>query len=157
LGLALDPVEEPKSEPERHLRVVDVSERSPAQRRRRARALLVGGASLALGIAFALVYLHVVLAQRQFKLDNLNSQVQQQQLTYQKLRLQVAEMGSPQNIIKTAEGQLGMIQPQSVNWLTPSTTVAQASAAPGRSEGANTAPAGDANWPAIKSQLAGSP
>jgi hypothetical protein len=101
--------------------------------------------------------LHVVLAQRQFRLDSLNTQVQQEQLAYQKLRLQVAEQSSPQNIIKTAEGQLGMVQPPSVNWITSSTTVAPASTSPGHSSGANTAPAGDANWPAIKSQLAGSP
>jgi cell division protein FtsL len=157
LGLAPEPVEEQVPEAERHLRLVGASERTPAQRRRRARAVLVGSGVLALGIAFALVYLHVVLAQRQFRLDTLNTQVQQEQLTYQKLRLQVAEEGSPQNIIKTAEGQLGMVQPQSVNWLTPSTTVAPASASTSRPAGANTAPAGDANWPAIKSQLAGSP
>jgi cell division protein FtsL len=151
LGLAPEPV----AEPERHLRVVEVAERTPAQRRRRARALLGGSALLAVGVAFALVYLHVVLAQRQFRLDNLNAQVQQEQLSYQKLRLQVAEMGSPQNIIKTAEGHLGMIQPASVNWITSSTTVAPASAAHGGTD--TNAPAGDANWPAIKSQLAGSP
>jgi cell division protein FtsL len=157
LGLAPEPVEEQATQPDRHLRLVDASELSPAQRRRRTRALLVGAALLAVGVAFSLVYLHVVLAQRQFRLDSLNTQVQQEQLTYQKLRLQVAEDGSPQNIIKTAEGQLGMVQPQSVNWLTPGTTVAPASDPPGQSAGGNTAPAGDANWPAIKSQLAGSP
>jgi len=155
--VAPEPAEEQVTEPERHLRVVDVSERTPAQRRRRARALLGGGALLAVGIAFALVYLHVVLAQRQFRLDSLNNQLQQEQLSYQKLRLQVAEEGSPQNIIKTAEGQLGMIQPPSVNWLTSGTTVAPASASSGQASGTSTAPAGDANWPSIKSQLAGSP
>jgi len=153
---AAEPVVPP---PGRHLRVVDQSEPTPAQRRRRARAVLLTGALLTLGVAFTLVYLHVLLAQRQFSLDNLNAQVQQEQLTYQKLRLQTAQLGSPQNIISTAEGKLGMTQPASVTYLSPSTTTAASgSAGPAIAGGrAGQAPAGDANWPAIKSQLAGSP
>ena len=73
---------------------------------------------LALVVAFGLVYLHVVLAQRQFRLDQLNAGVQQDQLSYQKLRLQVAELASPQQIISTAEGKLGMVQPGSITYLT---------------------------------------
>lgn len=144
-----------------HLRVVGPGELTPVQRRRRARAILVGSAMVALAIAFALVYFHVILAQRQFKVDDLNNRVQQQQLTYQKLRLQVAELGSPQNIISTAEGRLAMVQPASVTYLTPSTTIGSSgsSAGTGKASASSTSqgPAGDANWPAIKSQLAGSP
>ena len=55
--------------------------------------------------------MHVVLAQRQFRLDQLNSQVQQDQVTYEDLRLQMPELGSPQHIISMAEGQLGMVEP----------------------------------------------
>ena len=64
-----------------------------------------------MAVAFGLVYLHVVLAQRQFALDRLTSKVQAEQATYQNLRLQVAQLGSPAQIISTAEGQLGMRQP----------------------------------------------
>lgn len=142
-----------------HLRVVDRTERTPAQRRRRTRLTIVGSTAVALIIALALVYLHVLLAQRQFSLDNLNARVQQEQATYQKLRLQVAELGSPENIISTAEGRLGMVQPAQVTYLSPSTTMdvpasgdqATLSQIPGQ------APQGDAAWPLIKSQLAGSP
>ena len=83
------------------------------------------------------------------------AQVQQEQLAYQKLRLQTAQLGSPQNIISTAEGQLGMTQPASVTYLSPSTTTAASSSSrtATASGGTSQAPAGDANWPAIKSQL----
>lgn len=161
LGLNADPAPTPEAPAHKHLRVVAPGELSPAQRRRRARALLIGSAMVALAVAFALVYFHVVLAQRQFRVDNLNNQLQQQQLTYQKLRLQVAELGSPQNIISTAEGKLGMHQPNSVTYLSPSTTIGSGgSSGRGSTAGAtktSQGPAGDANWPAIKSQLAGSP
>jgi cell division protein FtsL len=154
----------------RHLRVVEPRKLTAAERRRRARMLLAGGVSVFVMVVFGLVYTHVVLAQRQFTIDRLNSKVQAEQAQYQNLRLQVAELGSPQNIIATAEGQLGMVQPASVTYLTPNQTVSGssngsgasgASGAPGASSGqASTsaqAPAGDADWPQIKSQLAGSP
>lgn len=142
----------------RHLRVVEAPTLTPAERRRRARLLLTGGVGLALAVVFGLVYMHVVLAQRQFAIDHLNTQVAKEQASYQSLRLQVAQLGSPQNIISTAEGQLGMVQPGSVTYLTPSTRVGAAAPAGTAAQGApGQAPAGDADWPQIKSQLAGSP
>ena len=128
---------------------------------------------LALVVAFGLVYLHVVLAQRQFSLDQLNAGVQQDQLSYQKLRLQVAELASPQQIISTAEGKLGMVQPGSITYLTApvqataaagsvqvsggSTLVMPGSTASASPSTKTQAPEGVADWPSIKSQLAGSP
>jgi cell division protein FtsL len=160
-----DPLE--GDEGQHHLRVVEKPARSPAQRRRLARAILLGAVGLAVSVAFALVYLHVVLAQRQFKLDRLTTQVQQEQSTYQKLRLQVAELNSPQHIIATAEGQLGMVQPSGVTYLTPAPGAVGQSGVSSGSEPSLTqsdpsspgtaAPQGDADWPRIKSQLAGSP
>jgi cell division protein FtsL len=145
---------------DRHLRVVPLPAMTPAQRRRRARALLLAGVGLVMAVAFGLVYLHVVLAQRQFALDRLASKVQTDRATYERLRVQVAQLGSPANIISTAEGRLGMHQPASVTYLTPAVTVPgsggptnSASAAPGAAQ----APAGDADWPKIKALLAGSP
>jgi cell division protein FtsL len=161
------PLEGDGPEGRRHLRVVEKPVRSPAQRRRLARAVLLSGVGLAVSVAFALVYLHVVLAQRQFKLDGLTSRVQQEQVSYQKLRLQVAELNSPQHIIATAEGKLGMVQPSGVTYLTPPAgAVSRSGAAAGSepsltqsdpSSAATGALEGDADWPRIKSQLAGSP
>jgi len=109
--------------------------------------------------------LHVVLAQRQFRLDSLNSQVQQEQASYQKLRLQVADLNSPQHIISTAEGDLGMVQPAKVTYLPSSATgvstsdtgFASSITEADPSSPSTQAPPGDADWPLIKSQLAGSP
>jgi cell division protein FtsL len=140
----------------RHLRVVEPRQLTMAERRRRTRLLLEGGVAVAVVVVFGLVYLHVVLAQRQFALDHMTAQVQQEQARYQSLRLEVAQIGSPQNIIATAEGQLGMVQPASVTYLTPAHEIG-APASTSASKGTGTAPAGDANWPQIKSQLAGSP
>src|SRR5215469_3061661 len=53
------PLEGGGPEGRRHLRVVEKPVRSPAQRRRLARAILLGGVGLAVCVGFALVYLHV--------------------------------------------------------------------------------------------------
>jgi hypothetical protein len=142
----------------RHLTVVQERGLSPAQRRRRARAALIAGVGAATMIGLALVYFHVVLAQRQFAIDHMDQQLQQAQSTYQQRRLEVAQLSSPGHIISTAEGQLGMIQPNKVTYLTPSST-SPPSSGTGLSDGATSgqAPAGNADWPHIKSQLAGIP
>lgn len=167
-ALRVEPLPEEKVRP-RHLRVVPPGSRSAAQRRRRARAVLIAAIGAASCIAFVLVYLHVVLAQRQFQIDKLNSNVTKAQASYQNLRLQVAQLGSPQQIISTAEGRLGMVQPAKVVYLTPPASTSAGTptaAAPGTDTSAgggasvvspNQAPAGDADWPRIKSQLAGAP
>ena len=156
---------EPRGEPRRHLAVVEDPISRLRSRPLRARLLLVGAAVGAVVIAFSLVYLHVVMAQRQFRLDSLSAQVAKQQASYSQLRLQVAQLESPQQIIATAEGKLGMRQPSNVTYLSPSTPLpaggaatgpARANASPG-AKGTVAAPAGDADWPQIKSQLAGSP
>jgi hypothetical protein len=111
-------------------------------------------------VAFGLVYLHVVLAQRQFALDRLTQKVQTDRSTYERLRVQVAQLGSPVNIISRAEGQFGMRQPASVTYLTPTITVGgstASSSAASSSAGRAQAPAGIDDWPQIKAQLAGSP
>jgi cell division protein FtsL len=109
-----------------------------------------------MAVALGLVYLHVVLAQRQFALDRLTAKVQAERTSYQNLRLKVAELGSPQHIISTAEGQLGMLQPTSVVYVTPTVTIGGA-ARPSAGISGSQVSSGDAGWPQIKSQLAGSP
>jgi cell division protein FtsL len=144
----------------RHLRVVEPRPAlSPAQRRRRARAVLIACVGLGTMVALALVYLHVILAQRQFQLDQMNSTVQKDQTAYQNLRLQVAGLGSPQHIISTAIGQLGMVQPGKVTYLksAPGSPDPSPNSGLGSPPSSTQAPAGDADWPMIKSQLAGTP
>jgi cell division protein FtsL len=126
--------------------------------------VFVVSSGLLLLVAFGLVYLHVVMAQRQIRLNELNAEVAQAQSTYQNLELNVANLDAPQEIISTAEGKLGMRQPTSVTFLSPPADAPHASAAtsgsdlPGQGSGTKAqAPAGDANWPHIKAELAGSP
>jgi len=144
----------------RHLRVVPPRILTQEERRRRTRRLLSAGVGLGIAVVFGLVYLHVLLAQRQFAIDRVNAQVQKDQVSYQSLRLEVAQLGSPQNVIATAEGKLGMLQPASVTYLTPASEVGPPSHTAGNAStvsASTSAPAGDADWPQIKSQLAGSP
>jgi cell division protein FtsL len=154
---ALPRDEPPPSDGRRNLRVVPDPTLSAARRRRRARMLLLAAAGLVVVVAFGLVYLHVVLAQRQFALDRLTKKVQTDRSTYERLRVQVSQLGSPANIISTAEGRLGMRQPTSVAYLTPTITIKGSAPAAGSAPGTAQAPAGDADWPKIKAQLAGSP
>lgn len=136
----------------------------------RGRLVLAGLATAAVVVAFALVYLHVNMAQRQFQLDRLSTQLTKEQTTYSRLRLQAAQLESPQQIIATAEGKLGMRQPANVTYLSPTLPMPTGAGSggglqgrPGPSGGAPAqagtvpAPAGEADWPRIKSQLAGSP
>ena len=142
-----------------HLRVVAPQHRSQDDRRRRRRVRVASAVGLAVAVAFGLVYLHIVLAQRQFALDHLTAKVTAQQEQYQQLRLQVAQVEAPARIISVAEGKLGMREPSSVTYLTPSGSAVPAVSAAAAAGGKRNvlAPAGDADWPQIKSLLAGSP
>jgi cell division protein FtsL len=115
-------------------------------------------------VVFGVVALHAELAQRQFAIDRLDQQLAQQQTRYQLQRLQVAQLGAPSRIISMAEGTLGMRAPTSVTYLAPTSrpaTVPRRGPATARRRTSPTAalpaPAGDADWPQIKSLLAGAP
>ena len=116
------------------LRVVDRSELSPAARRRR-RRLLVGGVGVltALGL-FAVVVVHVVLAQQQFQLAALTSRIAAARSVNDQLSLQVAQLQAPERVVSDAQKQLGMVSPPSITYLVPGhrgpLVRAQAAAAP---------------------------
>ncbi|HET9690569.1 MAG TPA: hypothetical protein VFP61_05415 [Acidimicrobiales bacterium] len=133
------------------LRVVERPGRRLALPRGRAAVVTVfaGLAAVMLG----LVYLHVVLAQRQIELDRLTARTAAAEQHYQALRLQVAQLESPGRIIATAEGRLGMRPPATVHYVSPPPQSPSPTAAPSPASGP--APAGDADWPAIKAALAG--
>jgi len=168
--------------PERHLRLVPRPSRHRANRRRLAVPVVIGAAAF---VSMGLVALHVLIAENQFKLDNLQQQASSQQAGYEKLRLEVAQLESPSRIVSVAE-RLGMRQPGSVTYLPAIAREAQGSAsnpagrpgvtgASGGAAGAvtsgdagaggplasagalETAPEGDADWPTIKPYLSGSP
>jgi len=84
---------------------------------------------LVLGL-FAVVVVHVVLAQQQFQLAHIASQVSAQQGANEQLSLQVAQLQAPARIVSAAEQQMGMVSPPSVGYLLPGHTGAPKVRAP---------------------------
>jgi cell division protein FtsL len=114
------------------LRLVDPAE---ARRRRLTRVLTgVLVAAVCAGL-FAIVALRVVLAQGQVEIDRLEASVDARTATQQQLRLQVAQLEAPAQIVAAARSRLGMVTPGSVTYLQPLRSTgssATASPAPGR-------------------------
>jgi cell division protein FtsL len=153
----------------RHLRLVGVEELAARRRRRRVR---LGGIVLTvfvIGLLFAAVAMHVVLAQNQFRLDRLTGQGAAEQARYQQLRLQVDQLESPARIIGIAQGRLGMVMPSGVTYLAPAAATGPSAAGisgpvtgssgtgPSSVLGGPAPAAPPAGWSTIKRQLAGNP
>ena len=157
---ATAPVKQDPEKQHRRLRVVRPGELSPRARRRRARLAAVFTVGLiALGL-FATVVFHVVITQNQFRLDHLRDQASAEQTRYQRLRLQVAELESPERIVATAQDRLGMVQPPKVAYLAPQQPAPGAQPAKQQHDTPSTgagAQGASTNWSAVKSQLAQHP
>ena len=67
---------------------------------------------------FGVVAAHVKLTQGQVRLDRLEARSADAQDTYDRLRLQVAELESPERVVAAAH-QLGMVVPAKVTYLAP--------------------------------------
>ena len=68
---------------------------------------------------FAIVAVRVVLAQGQAEIDRLTESIEAQQAVRQDLRLAVAELEAPAQIVAAARQRLGMVTPVTVTYLTP--------------------------------------
>ena len=68
---------------------------------------------------FAIVALRVMLAQGQIDIDRLTASVEAQQAVQQDLRLAVAELEAPAQVVAAARQRLGMITPANVTYLRP--------------------------------------
>jgi cell division protein FtsL len=98
-----------------HLRVVAPSERV----RRRvtpAMAVLLTAALFATLLAVAVA--HTVLVEGQVRLDQLDAQLVEEQARYQELRTEVAQLESPDRIVRAAQEQ-GMVTPDDLVYLQP--------------------------------------
>ena len=103
---------------ERHLHVVPADYISGrAQRRRRRRLVVLGGVVVAAAL-FGVVAFHVVLTQGQLDLQHLQTRAAAVSVRQQQLRLQAAQLESPERIVDDAH-RLGMVPPPSVRYLTP--------------------------------------
>ena len=148
------------------------SEQEPSEKRRpdlrivprtgRRRAGLLAGliCVLVFGVMFGLVAFQAKIAADQLRLDRVETEMSQAQATYERLRLSVAQLESPETVISAAEGK-GMVVPDKVDYITPSVAdVLAVALAAGRSP----APAGGAatgdeatGWAAVKPIVGGTP
>lgn len=94
--------------------------RTEADERRLVRQIAIVATIVAALCVFGVVVFHVVLTQNQFRLESLRDQGADREAEYDRLRLQVAELESPERIIAEAQQRLGMITPPDVIYLTPS-------------------------------------
>jgi len=126
---------------------------------------LAGAAAVAgiLAVVFALVAIHVLLAQNQFELDRLNTRSAAAEAQYDRLRLQVAQLQSPERVVATAEGRLGMVSPPKVTYLTPNAPAgatggpASSASAPPPAKASAASPSVSADWARVKAQLGARP
>jgi cell division protein FtsL len=142
---------------------------SPERRRRRFRLVVTAVSAVMIMSVFGLVGMHVMLAQNQFRLDRLGTRAAAEQTSYERLRLQVDQLESPQRIVDTAKNKLGMVQPGPVTYLTPSapvtvpSTPTEKGSSGGGAAAATTVPPTGANggatpdWASIKPQLVPQP
>ena len=138
----------------RHLRLVGAEELAAIKRRR---GMRIGGVVLVAAVImllFTAVAMHVVLAQNQLRLSQVDGQAAAAQAQYQRLRLQVDQLSSPARIVGTAESKLGMVIPGSVTYLKPSAATSGSDTTSTGGPAPATPPAG---WSTIKPQLVASP
>ncbi len=148
----------PEAAPARpQLRVLTPGAAVEADRRKLVRLLVVVAATVAALCLFGIVVFHVMLTQNQFRLDALQDQALERQAEFDRLRLQVAELESPDRIVADAQ-QLGMVPAPKVVYLTPTVeeptgrTGGPESAAPSR--GPSEAGVAGASWSVVKPHLA---
>jgi cell division protein FtsL len=118
------------------------------------RAVAAAGVVVLLSL-FGVVVAHVVLTQNQFRLDELRGRSSTRQAEYDRLRLQVAELESPDRVVADAQQRLGMVAPAKVTYLSPTVEepgmAGMAAAGPGRDRPAAGA---ETSWSTVKPHLA---
>ena len=70
-------------------------------------------------VLFGLAVFHTVLIGAQGRLDELDSRIESEQDLQHRLRLELAELESPERIVDAATNDLGMVPPGEVVWLAP--------------------------------------
>lgn len=148
---------EVEKERSRHLRVV----RPESGRRLRItpRTGVVLTVSL-FGALFGVAVSHAMLIESQMDLEQLDERASSEQARYERLRLDVAQLESPDRIIREAQDRLGMVPADDVVWLTPDQP---APADEGQGEGDGTGEDGETrdtpatSWADIKPYLEPAP
>ena len=157
------PAPKPKTAPEAppradHLRVLRDGERTEAEQARLVRGAVVLVVAVGALVLFGVVVFHVLLTQNQFRLDKLQEESIDRQAEYDRLRLQVAELESPDRIVAAAH-DLGMVTPPKVTYLAPTVEETPAADDDTRSThrsgaGAGEGSGGETSWSTVKPHLA---
>jgi len=116
---------DPEGERSRHLEVV----RPGVRRRLHLKLTPKTGVTLTVLLfagLFGVAVSHALLIQSQLKLDETDKHVADEQARYEQLRLDVAELQSPDRIMADARA-LGMVDPAETVWLTPDESTAAGS------------------------------
>jgi cell division protein FtsL len=125
------------SSPRRHLRLVLPARRSLRLSPRLGVLLTVVGFVALFGVAVC----HALLIQNQASVDELDRRVAAEQARYEQLRLEVAELESPQRITTEAQNDLGMVPAGETMWLTPDQPAPTSTTAPDAVESTDTSAA----------------
>jgi cell division protein FtsL len=112
-----------------HLRVVPADYASARTRRNRARLLVVLSGMAIAAALFSVVAFHVVLTQNQLDIQHLRAEADAASVRQQQLRLQVAQLESPERVVDAAQN-LGMVPPATVRYLSPNGTATPPPTAP---------------------------
>jgi cell division protein FtsL len=116
--LAAAPARRPsRTRDPRHLRVVGQARRP--RRRRLTRTVAACGVAAVVVAMFAVATCQAMLVEGQLRLDRLERRVADEQARYERNRLRVAELESPERIVTVARDELGMVPPDEVVYLTP--------------------------------------
>ncbi len=146
----------PVSAPPRpQLRVLRAGEHdTEADQRRLVRQLAIVATVVAALCLFGVVVFHVVMTQNQFRLDALRSDASGRQAEYERLRLQVSQLESPDRVVSDAQTRLGMITPPKVTYLTPSVDEPGSQPPSTPNSSARSAAKDGTGWAAVKPLLA---
>lgn len=98
------------------LRLIDAQASGQRQAGRQGLLLRIGLVISAF-MVFAAVASHVVLVQSQFKLESNERAAKEEEVRYERLRLEVARLASPERIVAEAAGRLAMTIPIEVEYL----------------------------------------
>jgi cell division protein FtsL len=99
--------------------------------------------ALVVFIFFALIYSRTALSDSAFQLKEVEAQIAQEEATFQRLRLEVARLQSPERVVPLAE-EIGLVLPNQVRTV-------QAAGVAGPDGGA------EERWAEVKSILTASP
>lgn len=139
------------------LRVLTEPELSARGKRRRARLLLGAIGTVIVGGLFGLAVFNVLLAQGQVRLNEIETRAAAEQSQYERLRLEVAQLQSPERVVAAAQERLGMVPPAVVTYLNPVGTSSSAADVPASAGSRLASTPVTSDWAQVKRHLAAQP